>query len=34
VSIPVSTYRLQIRDGFDLFAAARLVKYLKCLGID
>ena len=34
MSIPVSTYRLQIRDGFDLFAAARLVKYLKCLGID
>ena len=32
--IPVSTYRLQIREGFDLFEAAGLVDYLKALGVD
>ena len=33
MSIPSSTYRLQIRAGFDLFAAARLVDYLDDLGV-
>jgi (1->4)-alpha-D-glucan 1-alpha-D-glucosylmutase len=32
--IPVSTYRLQVRAGFDLFEAASLVDYLKDLGVD
>ena len=32
--IPVSTYRLQIRESFDLFAAARLIDYLADLGVD
>ncbi|MCG2621685.1 malto-oligosyltrehalose synthase [Arthrobacter sp. I2-34] len=31
---PVSTYRLQIRPGFDLYAAASLVPYLRRLGVD
>ena len=31
---PVSTYRLQIRDGFDLFEAARRLPYLHDLGVD
>ncbi|NKX53651.1 malto-oligosyltrehalose synthase [Arthrobacter mobilis] len=31
---PRSTYRLQIRPEFDLFAAARLVPYLQQLGVD
>lgn len=30
---PSSTYRLQVRDGFDLFAAARAVPYLAELGV-
>lgn len=32
--IPRSTYRLQIREGFDLHAAADLVPYLHALGAD
>jgi (1->4)-alpha-D-glucan 1-alpha-D-glucosylmutase len=31
---PVSTYRLQINAGFDLFAAADLLPYLHDLGVD
>jgi (1->4)-alpha-D-glucan 1-alpha-D-glucosylmutase len=31
---PSSTYRLQIREGFDLYDAARLVDYLATLGVD
>ncbi|CAH0194809.1 Maltooligosyl trehalose synthase [Arthrobacter sp. Bi83] len=31
---PVSTYRLQIREGFTLFDAAETVPYLKSLGVD
>ena len=31
---PVSTYRLQVREGFDLFAVADLVDYLNDLGVD
>ena len=31
---PVSTYRLQITAGFDLFAAARTLPYLHDLGVD
>ncbi len=31
---PVSTYRLQITAGFDLFAAARTLTYLDDLGVD
>jgi (1->4)-alpha-D-glucan 1-alpha-D-glucosylmutase len=31
---PVSTYRLQITERFDLFAAARLLPYLHDLGAD
>ncbi|MBC7590246.1 MAG: malto-oligosyltrehalose synthase [Salinibacterium sp.] len=34
MSIPISTYRLQIRAGFDLTAAAELVDYLHLLGVD
>ena len=34
LSIPISTYRLQIRAGFDLQAAADLVDYLASLGVD
>ncbi|WP_309617080.1 alpha-amylase family glycosyl hydrolase, partial [Salinibacterium sp.] len=34
MSIPISTYRLQIRAGFDLNAAAGLVDYLHQLGVD
>ena len=32
--VPASTYRLQIRAGFDLDAAASLVPYLRDLGVD
>jgi (1->4)-alpha-D-glucan 1-alpha-D-glucosylmutase len=31
---PVSTYRLQITAGFDLFAASRTLPYLHDLGVD
>jgi (1->4)-alpha-D-glucan 1-alpha-D-glucosylmutase len=31
---PVSTYRLQITAGFDLFAATRVLPYLAELGVD
>jgi len=34
MSIPISTYRLQIRREFDLLAAAELVDYLNALGVD
>ena len=34
LSIPISTYRLQVRAGFDLFASAELVDYLSSLGAD
>ncbi|MDJ0335590.1 malto-oligosyltrehalose synthase [Salinibacterium sp. G-O1] len=34
MNIPISTYRLQIRAGFDLDAAAELVDYLALLGVD
>lgn len=34
MSVPVSTYRLQITSDFDLNAAASLVDYLKDLGVD
>ncbi len=30
---PLSTYRLQIRESFDLFAAAEIVDYLEHLGV-
>lgn len=30
---PLSTYRLQIRESFDLFAAAEVVGYLRDLGV-
>ncbi|CAN5148663.1 malto-oligosyltrehalose synthase [soil metagenome] len=32
--IPVSTYRLQIRESFDLFAAANVADYVHDLGAD
>ncbi|MBK4346079.1 malto-oligosyltrehalose synthase [Lacisediminihabitans changchengi] len=32
--IPVSTYRLQIRESFDLFAAANIADYVHELGAD
>ncbi|MDM4764187.1 malto-oligosyltrehalose synthase [Galbitalea sp. SE-J8] len=32
--VPISTYRLQIRAGFDLGAAARVTDYLASLGVD
>jgi (1->4)-alpha-D-glucan 1-alpha-D-glucosylmutase len=32
--IPISTYRLQIREGFDLFAAANIADYVHELGAD
>jgi (1->4)-alpha-D-glucan 1-alpha-D-glucosylmutase len=32
--VPASTYRLQIHEGFDLHAAARLVRYISELGAD
>lgn len=32
--LPLSTYRLQIREGFDLSAAADLTDYLTALGAD
>ncbi|WP_295658210.1 malto-oligosyltrehalose synthase [uncultured Nocardioides sp.] len=31
---PVSTYRLQVTERFDLYAAARLLPYLQGLGVD
>jgi (1->4)-alpha-D-glucan 1-alpha-D-glucosylmutase len=31
---PRSTYRLQVKAGFDLFAAADQVQYLRDLGAD
>ena len=31
---PVSTYRLQIREAFDLHAAAEVTDYLRDLGVD
>ncbi|WP_097061320.1 malto-oligosyltrehalose synthase [Salinibacterium xinjiangense] len=34
MSIPISTYRLQVRAGFDLNTAADLVDYLQLLGVD
>ncbi|QLD12131.1 malto-oligosyltrehalose synthase [Microbacterium oleivorans] len=34
MTTPVSTYRLQIRPGFDLDAAAGLTDYLRELGVD
>jgi (1->4)-alpha-D-glucan 1-alpha-D-glucosylmutase len=33
VAVPVSTYRLQIRAGFQLSAAAELCDYLRALGV-
>jgi malto-oligosyltrehalose synthase/malto-oligosyltrehalose trehalohydrolase len=32
--VPRSTYRLQITEGFDLMAAARVLRYLHELGVD
>src|SRR6478735_740684 len=32
--VPVSTYRLQITEDFDLFAAAGRLRYLHDLGVD
>jgi len=34
VSVPVSTYRVQVRASFDLFATAAIVDYLHELGVD
>ncbi|MCU1440988.1 MAG: treY [Rhodoglobus sp.] len=34
MTVPRSTYRLQVRAGFDLFAAADMVEYLHDLGVD
>jgi (1->4)-alpha-D-glucan 1-alpha-D-glucosylmutase len=34
VAVPRSTYRLQITESFDLFAAAELCAYLAALGVD
>ena len=34
MTVPISTYRLQIRAGFDLHAAAELAGYMQDLGID
>jgi len=34
MSVPISTYRLQVREGFDLGAAASVVDYLHELGVD
>ncbi|CAN5387353.1 malto-oligosyltrehalose synthase [soil metagenome] len=34
MSVPISTYRLQIRADFDLHAAAELTDYLQSLGVD
>jgi len=33
VSVPTSTYRLQVRAGFDLHAVADLSDYLATLGV-
>ncbi|WP_207457192.1 malto-oligosyltrehalose synthase [Desertivibrio insolitus] len=32
--IPISTYRLQVRESFDLFAAADVAEYIRDLGAD
>ncbi|MBC7725231.1 MAG: malto-oligosyltrehalose synthase [Burkholderiaceae bacterium] len=32
--IPISTYRLQIRESFDLFKAASIARYVRDLGAD
>jgi (1->4)-alpha-D-glucan 1-alpha-D-glucosylmutase len=32
--LPVSTYRLQVREGFNLDAATDLIPYLSDLGVD
>jgi (1->4)-alpha-D-glucan 1-alpha-D-glucosylmutase len=34
VTVPVSTYRVQVRAEFDLFATAAIVDYLHALGVD
>lgn len=34
MATPASTYRLQIRAGFDLYRAAELTDYLRALGVD
>ncbi len=34
MSVPVSTYRVQVRAAFDLFATAGIVDYLHDLGVD
>ena len=34
MSVPVSTYRVQVRASFDLFATAAIVDYLHDLGVD
>ncbi|MFL6157744.1 MAG: malto-oligosyltrehalose synthase [Marmoricola sp.] len=34
MKVPVSTYRLQITENFDLFAAAKVLPYLADLGVD
>ena len=34
MSVPVSTYRVQVRAEFDLFATAGIVDYLHALGVD
>jgi len=34
MAVPVSTYRLQIREGFDLGNAAAITGYLRSLGVD
>ena len=34
MSVPVSTYRVQVRASFDLFATAEIVDYLHDLGVD
>ncbi|MCU1406579.1 MAG: treY [Glaciihabitans sp.] len=34
MTVPVSTYRLQIREAFDLAAAAAVADYVKALGAD
>ncbi|MBU1588618.1 MAG: malto-oligosyltrehalose synthase, partial [Actinobacteria bacterium] len=34
MTVPVSTYRVQVRASFDLFATAAIVDYLHALGVD
>ena len=34
MSVPISTYRVQVRASFDLFATAAIVDYLHALGVD